>query len=39
MPSRDLIHHADLPPLGRRQLLAGTGAMALSGLLLSLIHI
>ncbi|MDR3017033.1 MAG: tripartite tricarboxylate transporter substrate binding protein [Delftia acidovorans] len=33
MPSRDLIHHADLPTLGRRRLLAGTGAMALSGLL------
>ena len=33
MPSRDFLHHADLPPLGRRQLLAGTGAMALSGLL------
>lgn len=33
MPSRDFLHHADLPPLSRRQLLAGTGAMALSGLL------
>jgi tripartite-type tricarboxylate transporter receptor subunit TctC len=33
MPSRDFHHDTALPPLSRRHLLAGTGAMALSGLL------